>query len=160
MNKQIVLIGMPGAGKTTIGRLISNKLNASYVDLDEYIRLKKKFNISKISCDEYLIEFRNIESKSLPEVNDYDVISLGGGTILANGIRKFLDKKITIYLEVPVDILQERIGNDRPLLQDNSLEQLYNDRKKLYEELANYKIVNNDLNETMKEIIKIVNSEG
>ncbi len=159
MNKQLVLIGMPGSGKTTVGKLVSKKLNVSFIDLDEYIRTKVGFNISLIKDKEYLKQFRNLESKALSQINNYEVISLGGGTILVDNIEEFLDNKITIYLKVPIKELESRIGNDRPLLVDNSLEELYIARKTIYENLSDFVINNVDIEETVNEIVKIISSE-
>ncbi len=159
MNKQLVLIGMPGSGKTTIGKMVSNKLNCSFVDLDEYIREYEHFDTSLIVDDRYLKMFRNLESKCLQKINNYEVVALGGGTILVENIRKFLINKTTVYLDVPIDILEKRIGNDRPLLKICSLENLYIERKHIYENLSDVTISNINMSETVDEIIRIINSE-
>ncbi len=159
MVRQLVLIGMPGSGKTTIGREVSDRVGASFVDLDEYIKCVEEFDISKIMDDRFLREFRDIESKCLTKINNYEVISLGGGTILVNNIKDFLSDKITIYLDVPIQVLKERIGNDRPLLKINSIEKLFIERCEIYEALADFKIINMDVDETVAKIIRILDYE-
>ncbi len=159
MNKSIVLIGMPGSGKTTIGEFISKSLNVSFVDLDDYIKTQKKFDINQISDNIYLKEFRLLESISLHEINEYKVIALGGGTVLSEGIKEFLIDKIVIYLEVDIKELYLRIGSDRPLLKDSSLEKLYADRRELYENFSNYIINNKNIEDTSNKILKLISSE-
>ncbi len=160
MNRKLVLIGMSGAGKTTIGKLVSDKLKLSFVDLDEYISNVKSFDISSITNVNCLKQFRKLEAVSLREIDEYDVVSVGGGTILADGIEEFLGGKISIYLSVPVEVIEDRIKNNRPLLKTNSLTDLYKERKELYKSLSTHEVSNLDLEYAVNKIIKIINSEG
>ncbi len=82
-NKNIVLIGMPGCGKTTIGRSISSKLNKKFIDVDEYIECKYNKSIPQIFKENGEEYFRNIELKSVEEISNKEdsIISTGGGVI-------------------------------------------------------------------------------
>lgn len=158
----IVFIGMPGSGKTTIGKIFSKRLNLNFFDVDDYIEKKEKikiFDIFKTYGEEY---FRKIETKYLFEIckNDNSVISTGGGVITKkinmdilkkNGIIIFIDRSVE-------DILKENLL-DRPLLQNiENLYNLYNDRIELYRKYSNIIIKNNGkFDDIIDEIIKKLN---
>ncbi len=156
MKTSIVLIGMPYSGKTTIGKQLASKLHLSHVDLDEYITAKKGFNIDTIVNEEKLKEFRTLESETLNELSSYDVISLGGGTILVDNIKEFVKDKVVIYLDVYVDVLKERADKSRPLLNHITLQELYDSRVNIYHDLANKVIKNNNINDTIEVIIDYI----
>ena len=82
MDKSITLIGMPGCGKTTIGKLLSKKLNYQFIDIDSYIEEKQGKTIDEIfkNGEEY---FRNIETEACRELGEIknSIISSGGGVV-------------------------------------------------------------------------------
>ena len=113
----ISLIGMMGAGKTTIGKLLSEELgDFSFVN-------NEKCSINEIFLKKGEKYFREIESKILKEVlnNDNQIISTGGGIVLLEqNIRILNEKSFTFYLSADEESLYERVKNskDRPLLSD------------------------------------------
>ncbi len=118
----ISLIGMPGAGKSTIGKLLAEKLiGFDYVDTDEIIIKLEKTSINKIFerfGEEY---FRNLETNVLNDLLDSSnlIISTGGGIILRDENINLLKKKsFVIYLKSDINTLYERVknNNERPLL--------------------------------------------
>lgn len=131
---------MPGSGKTTIGKILSRKLNYSFMDTDESIINNENMTIEEIfTCkgEEY---FRQLESKMVDNIRCMDkrVISTGGGLpTFYNNIDKLNNVGITIFLDVPLEILITRneISNDRPLLRSNIKEkliELYQKRLPIY----------------------------
>ena len=118
----ISLIGMPGAGKSTIGKLLAEKLiGFDYVDTDEIIVKLEKTSINKIFerfGEEY---FRNLETNVLNDLLNSSnlIISTGGGIILRDENINLLKKKsFVIYLKSDINTLYERVknNNERPLL--------------------------------------------
>ena len=143
-----------GSGKSIIGKDLSNSLNLKFYDTDKEIELKTKKSINSIFKDNGEPYFRKIEEKICLELlkNNNCVISLGGGSIINNKIRKSIEKySYSIYLNVKFDNLLSRLklSHRRPLIDKSTdkrktLENLYKDRQRFYEK-ADF-IVNNDGN--------------
>jgi len=140
--KNIILIGMPGSGKTIVGKLLAKTSSREFFDSDaEY---EKKFGISIKDTFEFLGEevFRERESeiiKNLAQKNNA-VISLGGGAVLKKENMSVLKNNgISIYLYAEPEILHNRIKNsERPL--KNNISLLYENRKILYNEYGDFTI--------------------
>ncbi len=143
----IILTGLRGSGKSTIGKLIAEKLKWKFIDLDIEIEKSAKMKIKEIVETHDWKHFRQLENKMVKKISKRDklVVATGGGTIIDPGNEKLLKKngKI-IYLYVKSEICAERILNDpnRPPLTDkkNTLEEikhLYKERNKLYTKGAN-----------------------
>lgn len=121
---QIVLLGYMASGKSTIGKLLSEKLQLPFLDLDNYISEKENKSVPEIFSQNGEIYFRKIEHEYLKEVleNQQDcIISLGGGTpCYANNMQLIHDKKaISIYLKASIQTLSERLlknKSSRPLI--------------------------------------------
>lgn len=150
VNMIIALCGFMGAGKTTIGKRVSKKVDFKYIDLDDYIVEKSGKSIAQIFDENGENEFRRIESDSLKEIldNEKDVlISLGGGTLERDENVKVLKKcaKI-IYISVPFNVCYTRIRNtDRPLvksLTESQLRDRYIARDKRFKEVADIIVEN------------------
>jgi shikimate kinase len=159
-NLKIALIGMPGCGKTTLGRMIADKLALSFVDLDQYIKQKtnKTMEILFEAGEE---SFRDIETSMLIEVsrNDNCVVSTGGGVVKRLQNIEILKKEfIIIYINRTLeDIISTLDADTRPLLKNNSsnLFKLYEERHHLYEKNCDFEINNygNNLEKIVDEII-------
>ena len=147
LNKNLVLIGMMGSGKSSIGKILSKKLEFEFIDTDNKIEEIEKKTISeifKINGEKY---FRNIEEvislKSLKLNNK--VIALGGGGYINPIIRKYTLKNcISVWLDWKNETLINRIKNSkkRPLamkLDSLELQKLINKRSTMYN-LSDYKI--------------------
>ena len=102
---KICIIGMPGSGKSTIGRILSKKLNYKFFDTDESIENETKSKINDIFTNKGEAHFRELETRVLNKLIKINkvVISTGGGIILKNKI--ILDKCFNIYLQCDEDIL-------------------------------------------------------
>lgn len=142
----IYLIGMPGAGKTTIGMRLAQVLNYTFIDLDHKIEKNALMFIDEI-FEKYGEEtFRIQEKQALSEIEgDNLVISTGGG-IVKDRTNKALMNGIKVYIDTDISIIEDRIEKDfqpRPLLKKKSLHTLYDERMLNYVFFADL-IVSND----------------
>jgi shikimate kinase len=163
-NKNLVFLGMMGSGKSSIGNLVSKKLNLPFVDIDNLIVENTGMSVSEIFEKKGERYFRNVEEKitlkSLKKVNI--VVSLGGGGFVNAKIRKeVLSKHFSFWLNWDESILIKRIkgSKKRPLaLRSTDLEirTMIKNRSKIYSN-AQFKINCNKLTKTeiVKKIIKI-----
>jgi len=141
----IFLVGMPGAGKTTIGRTLAKRLNMTFADSDRELMARTGVSIATIFEIEGEPGFRVRESATLAELMQHDglVLATGGGTVLAPENRRLLKENGTvIYLRATLEDLWQRTRRDvnRPLLQTEdpraTLETLLQTRDPLYREAA------------------------
>ena len=167
-NKNLVFLGMMGSGKTTLGKIVSKKLNKEFIDIDQVIEQQEGMIISEIFKKKGEPFFRILEEKisllSLKKKNS--VISLGGGAFLNKKIQKeILKNHISIWLKWDNKNLIKRIKNSqkRPIaikLSNIDLNNLINERSKIYSK-AKYQIKCDRLTklELMERIIKL-NDKG
>ena len=145
--KNIVLIGMMGSGKSSIGKILSKKLNINFVDIDRKIEEVESLSISDIFKKNGENYFRKIEEKiSLKYLkSENNVISLGGGGFINSQIRKFCKKTcLSFWLNWKNETIIKRIykSKKRPMvmsLTKDKINDLIKERSKIYE-LSNYKI--------------------
>lgn len=143
----IVLIGMPGCGKSSIGEMIGKMLEVDFYDLDAYIEEKAHANIPELFQlgEDY---FRELESNAVKEIYHKKsvVISTGGGIVTRPENMHLLKKTSTIfYIERPLDlILHSSDLTTRPLLAQDSTKiyELYEQRQPLYEKYCHFRILN------------------
>ena len=137
-----------GAGKTTIGKLLSNQLAFNFIDLDRKIEEKSGVKINTIFEIEGEEGFREREYLALNEALAVEkvIISTGGGVVVKDINRSLIQKSeaMVVYLKANLDILVGRLKNDktRPMLdKDNkllSLQKLLSEREPFYENLADF----------------------
>lgn len=145
----VILIGFMGAGKSTVGKELSKKLDYEFIDIDSFIEETAQKSISDIFKMAGEKWFRDQETMILESLTKGDrrVIATGGGIVEKEENRKLLktcDK--VIYLKATVDKLWTRVGKDktRPLSNDlSTFRKRFDNRKPLYEEAASY-IVDTD----------------
>lgn len=138
----IFLIGMMGAGKTTIGRLLAHQLGYGFLDTDSVIEQFAGKTISSIFAEDGEEAFRQLESQVLAEVSARTklIIATGGGIVTQRFNWSYLHHGLIIWLDAPVEVLMERLQEDntRPLLQNNhpaqALQMLLDQRRSLYAE--------------------------
>lgn len=164
--KTIVLIGMMGSGKTTIGKLLGEKLTLRSIDIDVIIEQNEKRTISEIFQNEGEKYFRNIERETIKKnfTNKDLIISLGGGAFENQLTQELLLKNSTvIYLKTSPNVILERIKNNtnRPLLKNQmtveKIQSIILQRQKNYE-LANITILtdNKNTDKIVEEILGVI----
>lgn len=142
----IVLVGAPGAGKSSVGRLLAVKLDTTFVDVDNRIEQVVGKPIAEIFADDGEAHFREIEESATLELIQGDgVVSLGGGAVMNPRIRAALKGHDVIWLEVSISQATRRVGMNtvRPLLLGNvrgKLIELLRERTPWYEEVATSRV--------------------
>jgi shikimate kinase len=138
-----VIVGPPGAGKTTVGRLVADALGVVFADADAEIEAVAAKPISEIFIDDGEEHFRALERSAVATALDgfAGVLALGGGAILDAETRKRLVGHRVVYLSVELADAAKRVGlgGGRPLLALNpraTLKYLLDQRRPLYEEVA------------------------
>ena len=147
LNKNIVLIGMMGSGKSTIGYLLSKSINLNFLDVDKIIEKETGNKIYDIFEKKGEVYFRNLEEKITLKLlkSKRKIISLGGGGFLNKNIRKEVkNNNLSFWLNWKNSTIIRRIhkSNKRPIAfksSENDLKKLISDRSKIYSE-ANFKI--------------------
>ena len=145
--KNIVLIGMPGSGKTTFGRALSRELNRPFVDADDYLEEREGRTISSFFAESEKA-FRDAEERTIRELADRQgiVISTGGGVVKRTANVENLRRNGRILLiDRPVDdIVNDVEVETRPLLKDGPQKvfDLYRERRKAYRNSADIIIDN------------------
>ena len=159
-NNNLVLLGMMGSGKSTIGLSLSKRLNTNFFDIDKIIEREQNMKVNEIFEKKGEKFFRSLEEKITLNVlkSKNSIISLGGGSWLNEKIRKEtnINNNVSFWLNWDTSIILERIkkNNKRPLiknLNDSEIVKLILKRSKIYAK-ANYKIDCNRL--TKDKIIK------
>jgi shikimate kinase len=173
---RIALIGMPGSGKTTLGKALAQRLDSVFIDLDQQIESRLECSIRLFFEHKGEAAFREIETQTLeqltqpapmtpsdqPTMPGTEILATGGGCVLHARNRAVLRERCyVIYLDTPLDLLIRRLRQDkvRPLLAvDDPVERLrslYETRDPLYRGLAHH-IVRNDAGLTSRVLRQLV----
>ena len=164
--KNIVLVGLMGAGKTKVGRMLSRRLGLGFVDTDREIESRTGVNISTIFEIEGEEGFRKREARIIKELTVLNghVLATGGGVILREENRKNLQKNgFVVYLNAPPHVLWERTRNDknRPLLKVKDplqkLQELFVSRHPLYQEVADFVV--NERRGNIRSVVQLLVKE-
>jgi len=140
--KNIFLVGFMGAGKTTVGRVLADRIGYLYLDADEVIEKNAGKSVSAIFSDHGEDYFRDLESESLKSISAQEgqVVATGGGVVMRDvNWETMKNAGTSVYLKAPVEIIWERIKHSatRPLLQvENPFEtarELLSRREPFYE---------------------------
>ncbi len=169
----IILIGFRGTGKTTIGKMIAQRLGKEFIDADEFLEQKQGKAIKDIFAEGGETLFREIEAQIIAELCLLDdrVIATGGGAILREeNVRRLKKNGMIIFLDADVDTLYKRIREDaqtqqkRPSLTNLSaheeIEYLLAYRRPLYDRIADLVINTADLpkNDAVSKIVTFINN--
>ncbi|ABE51781.1 shikimate kinase [Methanococcoides burtonii] len=142
----ITLIGMSGAGKSTIGKQLAKKLGYKFIDIDDLIRAKIGTGLQTFIDTYGDDEFIGLEEQIVIGLHSMDdhIIATGGSIVYSEtAIRHLKDISTIVYLDVPFIRIAQRISpSQRGLVgfKDKGLRDLYNDRKKLYEHYMDIRI--------------------
>ena len=170
MKKNLVLTGMMGVGKSTVGKNLAQKLSYNFVDIDRTIESREGSTINLIFKNKSEIYFRKLENEiSLEKLKKKNtVISLGGGAFLNKSIRREIkNTSVSFWLDVDVSELIKRLKKTkkRPLLYNKNLNvtvnKIYLERKKTYSE-ADFRIKCNFLgpDKIVDKILKLYEKSG
>ena len=157
--QNIVLIGMPTCGKTTIGKKLAEELNKTFVDIDTLIEEEIQMPISEFLNKDNEKDFRDIEEKVVERIAKMNnlIISTGGGVIKRQvNIERLKKNGIVVFIDRDVNLLMP--ASDRPLSNNlNDLKKLYNERYEIYRSSADIVIKNNTkINDVITKIIEEV----
>jgi shikimate kinase len=139
----VVIVGPPGAGKTTVGLLVADLLAVPFRDTDSDVADRAGCSVADLFIDRGEAAFRELETQAVDDaLRDHEgVLALGGGAILDPGTRSLLKGRRVVFLDVAVKDAASRIGfnRDRPLLLGNPRAQwlrLMEKRRAFYDEVA------------------------
>lgn len=145
-NRHLALVGLPGTGKSTIGRVVARRLSLQLVDLDALIAQRQGRSIPELFAADGEAGFRALETDALRDAlgrTDPVLLACGGGVVLAEENRSLLaERALTLWLTAPLDVLADRLRRSptgRPLLKGDMptrLAALAAEREPLYRELA------------------------
>ena len=160
----IILTGFMGSGKSTIGRILAKELNTYFLDTDALIENFENMSISDIFKKYGEDKFREMERYCFEWIKKdvkNTIISIGGGFPIF--IPEIKEAGIIIYLKVDFDEILKRMSSEeikkRPLFSNiNKAKELFEKRDKIYLQLADYVIINNDISETLKKIKRVINA--
>ena len=170
-SQMIVLIGLMGSGKTTVGRALGKRLKLVFRDSDEAVEKTAKTSVREIFENQGEDNFRKLESQALVELCDAKspiVLAVAGGAIISQSNRDLLQKsaKCIVWLDAPTPTLISRTGRGkhRPLLDGDpvgSLNKMRHDREPLYQRLATHHLVTQSLtiDEVVERIISLCSLE-
>ncbi|MBQ8297017.1 MAG: shikimate kinase [Ruminococcus sp.] len=170
LKNNIVLIGMPGVGKSTVGVILAKILGYKFIDTDIVIQNAENKLLKEIIHQEGVDGFINAENRSVSRLNaENSVIATGGSVVYGEAAMKHLSENgIIIYLKLDYNRLRRRLGNIKNrgvvIRPGQTLSELYNERVPLYEKYADIiidengcnieKTVNNILAELDNHIVK------
>lgn len=162
MKTNIILVGMPGCGKTTIAKLMAEKLGYEFCDLDEYIVKKENMTIDEMfkNGEDY---FRDIESSGVRDIASMKdtVISTGGGVVKRVENIEFLKKHgLIVFIDRPIENIIYDVDTDsRPLLKDgkDKLYKLLEERYDLYQSSCDVDIINDcDIDVLVDKLVRLI----
>jgi shikimate kinase len=160
----IVLIGMRGSGKTTVGKILAQKMGREFVEMDELITRKAGFSIPEIVARHGWGKFRDIEEEITADIaGQNNIINASGGGVVTreNNIIKLKKSGVMVWLQAGVDTLVNRTGEDTgrpPLVEGRTrredMEITLKERRPLYQQAADLTV--NTENKTPEEVADLV----
>lgn len=161
-NQNITLVGMAGAGKSTLGVLLAKALGYDFIDTDILIQQKKNMLLQEIIDSEGIDAFLRIEEEVLSELTaTRSILATGGSAVYSDkGMQALKAHSVVVYLSVPYDEIAARVKNIATrgivLKNGNSLRDAFEERVPLYEQYADIIVdcSQRDIEETLGEIIR------
>jgi shikimate kinase len=163
MNNSISLIGMAGAGKSSVGLELAKQLNLNFIDSDALIEVNFNQTLQSILDDSGYLKLRDIEEETILSIELANSILATGGSAVysARAMQHLKQNSLVIYLEVPFDQILQRVPSflDRGFAKEpnQSIEDAFQERQNLYSESAHHVISNTgDLNSCVTKILSLV----
>lgn len=163
LSRPVTLIGLMGAGKTTIGKLLAKRLSVPFIDSDDEIVRREGMSVADIFAKKGEAYFRQVERESIQDLLEQGnmVLATGGGAMtIPETADMIAQKSLCLWLDSPIGVLADRTkGSDRPLLKEGNpadiLGSLYERRKDSYAK-AHIRILNdgNDPSEIVEKILE------
>ena len=161
--KNIIFIGMPASGKSTVGVVVAKRLGYGFVDTDLLIQAQEKKLLKEIIAEVGNEGFLKIENQVNRDVNvDRCVISPGGSVVYCEeAMNHFKEIGTIVYLKVSFETINKRISNAKNrgvvLREGQTLKDLYDERTMLFEKYADYTISEEGLTleETIEEVLEL-----
>lgn len=136
MKRHLILVGLPGSGKTTVGRLLAQRLELPFADCDALVEEMAGMTIPQIFAQQGEVRFRRLEQRALLALcgGARQVIATGGGAVVEEENRKFIKENgFVVFLDRDIEDIERCVGNiERPLLQTHSLRELAQQRRAWY----------------------------
>ncbi len=158
--KNLVLIGMSGCGKSTVGKLIAQNIGMKYIDTDELVEKKAGKSINEIFAQNGEEYFRKLEREMclLAASLDGAVIATGGGVVKNAEIMQSLEHCTVVFIKRDIeDIIATADSSVRPLFTNpDAVRKLYAQREELYKKYSHFEVLNQSVEQCAKEIIKII----
>lgn len=164
MRKNIILIGMPAVGKSTIGVVVAKRLGYDFVDTDLLIQAQEKRLLKEIIEEEGIEGFLEIENQVNRDVDLHNTVISPGGSVVycAEAMEHFREIGTIVYLKVAYDVIASRINNAKNrgvvLKEGQTLEMLYNERVALFEKYADITVVEDgkSIEETIDAVLEVI----
>ncbi len=162
--KNLILIGMPSSGKSTVGVIIAKHLGMSFVDTDVILQTQQNRKLQEIINTDGIDKFLEIEESIILSLNcENTVIATGGSAVYSEkAMEQLKDNGMVIYLNINMKTVNKRLKNIKTrgvvLSPGQTLEEMYKKRKPLYEKYADIIIDSseNTTDETIEAIIKSI----
>lgn len=157
MGNNLILIGMPGSGKSTIGKLLAMEMKMDFLDPDDLIFIKEGKNLQELLGKIGDEEFTLVEEKVILALNPANTVIAPGGSVIFSekAMKKLGDLGIVIFLDVPVDVLENRMINygGRGIVGSGKLSygEIFDQRQPLYRRYADVVI---DARGTKEEVLE------
>lgn len=159
---RLVLVGLPGTGKTTVARGLARRWHCKYVDTDSLVSSRVGLDVADLIRSQGIEYFRGVEAEELLGALAHPwIVATGGGAVETASVRDALEREFVIWLDASDDTLLARLETgDRPLLDDNPVERLQDLRQRrqhLYEKVSTHLVVSDDaVDSVMRHIEELV----
>ena len=163
---QLCLIGMMGSGKSSTGKMLSEKLGWSFIDIDQEIINKQNLSINELFSKSE-VQFREFEYDEIKKYSSRNniVLAVGGGAVTFKKSYDLMASMCCIYLKTSMQVLSDRLEGDssRPLLKENNkhqiIEKIFNQREELYLSLSSCEVNTdrNSLSDNCNKIVGLIN---